>query len=422
MEILSTGEKIKRARVYKGLTLKDLCEDKISVSKMSCIENNKIKPDLWILEFVSKKLDLDLEYLKKDVDEQLEENLNRLKNQKVFSHYEEDLKIIMDYSEKYNNYERAFEAMHILFQYYFKNKNVYGLQDIQCTYYDLYEKSYTEKNQIIYYMDIALYLYSNNEIPQCMNYYDKVIEILRLKKELSIEEKSLYSEVLYSQSNCHLMLNQYAEAYKIGIKLKDLVNDIKDINLKSKVYQLLANLSIRNDINQFSNYEEKSYDSFSLESYTVAKLKMSYAETFFQVDLKDRAFLYLEEAISICPKEEKYNFVSLHLDAVKILLDNNFLEKAEPICDIALNDAISLDDIRFIERAYYYKSLICMSTSKEYFAEMYMNLSLDSIVKFGNKEDIYNRYLELGKMYNKINNVREALKYFGLAISIESKL
>ena len=43
MEILSTGEKIKRARVYQGITLKELCSDEISISKMSCIENGKIR-------------------------------------------------------------------------------------------------------------------------------------------------------------------------------------------------------------------------------------------------------------------------------------------------------------------------------------------------------------------------------------------
>ena len=29
MEILSTGEKIKRARIYKGITLKELCGEEI---------------------------------------------------------------------------------------------------------------------------------------------------------------------------------------------------------------------------------------------------------------------------------------------------------------------------------------------------------------------------------------------------------
>ena len=41
MEILSTGEKIKRARIYKGITLKELCGEEISISKMSCIENGR---------------------------------------------------------------------------------------------------------------------------------------------------------------------------------------------------------------------------------------------------------------------------------------------------------------------------------------------------------------------------------------------
>jgi len=63
MEILSTGEKIKRARIYKGITLKDLCEDKISISKMSCIENGKVKADKEIIKFIAEKIDLDYEYL-----------------------------------------------------------------------------------------------------------------------------------------------------------------------------------------------------------------------------------------------------------------------------------------------------------------------------------------------------------------------
>jgi len=58
MEILSTGEKIKRTRIYKGYTLREICDDKISVSKMSCIENDKIAPEDWVLEYLAEKLDL----------------------------------------------------------------------------------------------------------------------------------------------------------------------------------------------------------------------------------------------------------------------------------------------------------------------------------------------------------------------------
>ena len=75
MEILSTGEKIKRARIYKGITLKELCGEEISISKMSCIENGKIKADDECLKYISDKLQIDYSYLVQDVYEQIKENI-----------------------------------------------------------------------------------------------------------------------------------------------------------------------------------------------------------------------------------------------------------------------------------------------------------------------------------------------------------
>ncbi|MGL5354659.1 MAG: helix-turn-helix domain-containing protein, partial [Clostridium sp.] len=75
MEILSTGEKIKRARVYQGITLKELCGEQISISKMSCIENSKIKADENILKYIAKKLSVDYSYLVQDVQEEIIYNI-----------------------------------------------------------------------------------------------------------------------------------------------------------------------------------------------------------------------------------------------------------------------------------------------------------------------------------------------------------
>ena len=75
MEILSTGEKIKRSRIYKGITLKELCGDKISISKMSCIENSKIKADEEALRYISNKLEVDYNYLVRDVYDQIKYNV-----------------------------------------------------------------------------------------------------------------------------------------------------------------------------------------------------------------------------------------------------------------------------------------------------------------------------------------------------------
>ena len=113
MEILSTGEKIKRARVYQGITLKELCSDEISISKMSCIENGKIKADSEILHYISKKLDIDYNYLVQDVYEQIEENLNLLrKNEVPLDKIDEFINYSLEYAMDYSYLDLAFELIH----------------------------------------------------------------------------------------------------------------------------------------------------------------------------------------------------------------------------------------------------------------------------------------------------------------------
>ena len=130
MEILSTGEKIKRARVYKGITLKELCGDKISISKMRCIENGKVKADDEILKYITKKIESPYSYLVKDVYEQISENLQIVKENYLKNNdsTEENIKMNLSYSIDYKYYDLAFEFMHILIDGYLKKKKGENIQ------------------------------------------------------------------------------------------------------------------------------------------------------------------------------------------------------------------------------------------------------------------------------------------------------
>lgn len=110
MEILSTGQKIKRARIYKGITLKELCKDSISISKMSCIENEKIKPDEKIIRYIADIIDVDYDYLVQDVYEQIENNLNQYKKQENFNdQIINEINENISYAIEYEYYDLAFE-------------------------------------------------------------------------------------------------------------------------------------------------------------------------------------------------------------------------------------------------------------------------------------------------------------------------
>lgn len=124
MEILSTGEKIKRIRVYNGITLKELCGTEISISKMSCIENGKIEADTEILKYISDKLKIDFNYLSKSVYDQIKDNVKEVEENLSRYDYEKELKFNLEYAIDYGYIEQGMEIINKLFRYYKKKKNV----------------------------------------------------------------------------------------------------------------------------------------------------------------------------------------------------------------------------------------------------------------------------------------------------------
>ncbi|SHJ59994.1 Helix-turn-helix domain-containing protein [Hathewaya proteolytica DSM 3090] len=220
MEILSTGEKIKRARIYKGFTLRELCEDKISVSKMSCIENNKIKPEPWILEYISKKLDIEFEYLQKDIKDHLDENYEMIKKNIGSDKVVEEIIVNLEYAESCQYYDTAIKLIHVLSKKYLEQKNEEELKNIQCKYYELYEKVCTKENQALYFADLADYLQLIKQYEQAANYYKSVrLLLMKSKKEekMSFDKNTMICEMIYGEAICYFLLKQYKKSYDVLI-------------------------------------------------------------------------------------------------------------------------------------------------------------------------------------------------------------
>lgn len=60
---MTLGEKIKKKRLEKKLTQRQLCKEKITRNMLSAIESGKANPSLETLEYISHELDLPLSYL-----------------------------------------------------------------------------------------------------------------------------------------------------------------------------------------------------------------------------------------------------------------------------------------------------------------------------------------------------------------------
>ncbi len=417
MEVLSTGEKIKRARIYKGYTLKDICSDKISVSKMSCIENDKVEAEDWILDIISEKLNLDKEYIKQNIMEQITHNIKSLEKSNSHEGFEEQALYNLTFAEKYHYYDLCFKLIHLLFNYYLDRREVENLQSLSARYYEYCQKSDEDENYLTYYMDMARFLYITKEYIQAANYYNNVRKSAKEK-----EKNIILAKATYNEAACYIMVENYSSAYEVAVRLEGLVDYLEGDLKKAEGYHMLAILSLSMDKGKFEEYEEKSYALYGYNLEHKAKAIYNYAAAMFSAKLREKGLEYIKNAVALFPKSNKEKQVGFLLLVVEELLNNNILDYAQGICDEALNYAISLDKINFIEKAYYLKSRILQKENNSLSAEMYMNLSLDALLKFGTKKEIYKRYIEMGYMYYNLSQVNEAIKYFNLAISMEKKM
>lgn len=417
MEILSIGEKIKRARVYKGYTLKDICSNKISVSKMSCIENNKIKPENSIIEYVAQKLDVKAEYLKQDVKDQLLNNLSVLKEEKETPDYEEKLEYNLGYAEEYKYYDVAFNIMHLLITYYFEKEQIEKLQLNTSKYYEISQKSNMEENLCTYYMDVGRYFFLSKEYDEAANYYNNVRKIARGK-----DDYKLLARATYNETACNFMLEKYERAYEIGVHLTDFIEYFETDIKKADAYHILALLALRRDKGKFDFYEKCADELFKDNYCKKALAAYNYAVFMFKEGLNEKGEIYIKKGLKLYPKDNKENLVRFMLMNVEALVETDLIDTAQCVCSEALDYAITLDDNKYIEKAYYFKAVILEKTDNFYSAETYMNLSLDSLLKAGTKPDICKRYTEMGNMYYKMGQTAESIKYFNLAIDLKNKM
>lgn len=415
MEILSTGEKIKRARVYKGITLKELCEDKISISKMSCIENGKVKADKETIKFIAEKIGMEYEYIVQDVYEQITTNLSVIRNSTSKSNnIEEDIRHNLDYAVDYEYYELAFELIHILFSYFLKEQKYEKIQLIVSKYYDLYQKNNKEENTIIYFSDMAKYLLQNNEYNEAIAYYSRLRDLIKVNSDA---EKSIYSSIAYNEGICYCAINQLDKGYELLSEAVKYSFAIKDIATGGRIFKEYALVCIRLKNSQAEEYIAKAFECQKDNPTLVATAKGEYGKAYFTAGENDRAIKEITDGINIFPPQNKEKYVEFLNECIHTLYKNKQYDKAYELIEQALNLAIETGDIRIIERDYYFKGSILQKQGKYSDAEMYMNLSLDSLFKFGTTEQRNERYLDMANMYYNLGDVKDSIKYFSLAMN-----
>ncbi|MDO5515993.1 MAG: helix-turn-helix transcriptional regulator [Clostridium sp.] len=422
MEILSTGEKIKRARIFKGITLKELCEDKISIAKMSCIENGKAKADRELLEYIADKIDIDFEYLVEDVYEQITNNLENIKkNISCDIESESKIKDNLSYAVKYEYYNLAFELIHILFSYYVEDNKVENIQLIVSQYYDLYQRDNTPENTRIYFKDMARYLSQNGEYIEAVSYYSKLREMLGSKDEKDLD-KNEYCLISYNEALCFKHLNRFEEAYKILSDVIDYVDELSNEEYKGNIYHSYAIICIKLKKSCADDYKKRAFEYQKFNPISLALSHGEYGKYYFEIGERDKAVKEIEQGIKIFPTDNECKNVEFLNYCTNLFIENGEYDVANKLSEEALDMAIVTDNVKLVEKAYYLKGTILQRMDKYAEAEKYMNLSLDALFKFGSREERKNRYYEMANLYYKLGATTDSLKYFNLALNVDKKI
>lgn len=413
MEILSTGEKIRKARIKKSMTLKELCGKEISVSKMSTIENDKVQAEEWILDLVAKRLGISKESLKKDMVEEIEDELVKLSNEPYSKGYERELRSLIGVTEENNLPIQTFSARIQLINHYIDKHKIDQL-NVEISYlYRTFINVVNQETMYLYFLTMGKYLFTTREYKNALVFLHYLMSNYYVLPDYISKEKRL--EIPLMSVQCQIYLNNLEEARKLEPFLEELLNITKDNGTKGQihlVYYMLNPEKAEEEYEKMSKYLEKEPQLHARAKYRIAMRALEDGNP-------EAAFKEMEKASKIYPADEMSTSVELVLKAMGEFVDRGHFEEASKYIDLVVNSAIENQDNAAVEKAYYFKGILLAESGNYDMAETYLSVSLDMLIKKGKTKDLAKRYNDMAHVYYKMDKKEDAIRY--LALGLNSK-
>lgn len=424
MDILSLGEKIKRLRKEKGMTLKELAGDRVTAAQISHIERDKSHTSYDLLEYIGEKLDVSVDYL-------MESKETQARN------WGENLLIQSEVFVKYGDLEKAEKSINEAY----KISKEYNLVDIygKCNSLigDINLKKNNSSEAIAYYEKALHYFIKNSDAKSMFDTYMKIGKIHSKEKiyKIAISKFELANDVI-NDMEFEKYKEDFKEVYsnlaycymKIG-KNDICMSYIEKIDEISKKYDLAQELesNILKANNLFSVgklddskiYFKKALDVLSKDENKsqIAGIYITISEVCKDIGDVDRMLEYSQKVYEL-KKEDKdeYMFRSLCSIIESYIIKEEF-ELAKEYCKVGLASSIKNKD-RLSE------CLILMLHSKIYkeskeidLSIQYLEKCLDIAREIDHKKLIGDIYISLAEIYSLTSKEKE-LEFYQKGASI----
>lgn len=428
MEILSLGEKIKKIRKERNMTLKELAGDRVTAAQISHIERDKSHTSYELLEYLSQKLDVSIDYLIETREMQVKNILdNLLLQSEVFIKYED-----LDSAE-----ERISKAFKLSKQY--ELVEIYGT----CNSFlgDINEKRKKYDDAILNYENALDFFSKNNMYSEIFRTHVKIGKIY-LKQNLfkmAIVKFEIAGNFL-NKMEFEKKVNDYKELYtnmsfcysKLDNK-EQCIEYIKKIDKIIKIYdsreELEANLNKAKNLFESKNLEESSiYFRKALnflnkheDDKKKAQNYINIANICKEINDIDRMLDYSQKVYEIKKDDNDEYMIKSLCNIIESYILKEDYDEAKKYCKIGITISIKNKDkinecviLKLYARLY--KEL-----QEVDLAMQYLSKCLDIAREIDNKKLIGDIYIELAEMYSETSKEKQ-LEFYQKGASIYKSL
>lgn len=427
MDILSLGEKIKKLRKEKDMTLKELAGDRITAAQISHIERDKSHTSYELLDYLAKKLEVSIDYLLETKEMQSRKITDNLilqsevfircdELEKAEAQIIEVLNICKEYDLLYNHGKCKFLLAEINLKRKKYNEAVINYE--KSLYFFI--KNSDDKNIFKCYLNIGKIYMKDEFYKGAINHFDFAEEILN---QNHIEDANVYKELYSKMAYCHIKLDN-------SNKSLEYIEKINSIDTKNNIKEELDIIMLRgNNLLNIGKYEEakecfkKTLEILDKEDNKtgVANVYLTISDIYRNIGNTEKVLEYSHKVYDIKKNDEDEHMMKGLFKIIEAYIEGADYDKAKRYCKIALTSAIKNKN-KFSE----YKVL-------KFYSDMYKiqnenNMAIDYLLKcinivltLGEHKVLANLYIDLGQLYSNSSKEKE-LEFYQKGVSMYKNL
>lgn len=423
MNILSLGEKIKKLRKEKNMTLKELAGDRITAAQISHIERDKSHTSSELLEYLAKQLDVSVDYLLETKEMQSKKLTDNLILQS---------EILI----KCNNLEKAEEQLNeaIKICYKYNVLDNYGTCNFLLADINFKNGKYSEA--VMSYEKALHYFIRNNDkekLYKCYLNIGKIYLIEELYKgaifqfefaegilnEIKIEDVDTYKDLYSKMAYCYIKLNNNEKSLYY-------INKMDEIDIKNNPDEELNAIMLKaNNLLNMGEFEKsKEYFKKALEildeeknKTELASIYLTISEIYKSIGNLDKVLEYSQRVYDIKKSDEDEYMMKSLFKIIEVYIYNYDYDMAKRYCKIALASSIKnknrLNEYKILK----YYSDMYKAQNENVIAIEYLHKCISIISELNNKKILADLYINLGELYSNISKDKE-LEYYQKGVCI----